>query len=374
MIKPNVAPDMLPLVWRRKQQSPSTHILQLPVELILCISDFLDPSDRVLFSMACNSLRLILKKYITKLSRTEYLSYLTAYARDKHEWVCEKCMGLHPMEPLDTPAAESDKSSCPHRSPWLRWDTRLWYNQIRLDHRHIQLSLKLTRLQTDDAYVQALLAPYHDEDFDYRANAQVKIFYSAYPKIVSHNGNLTFLLLSTWQFLKMKGEGTLSYHDLRYLPICPHVAISPLHMSCPNEPNYELQGALKKVFETQGNKQEHTGACLYCATDFSVQLKSPQVLDLHVWQNLGPEGSPRDLAWEAHCVGFGLDGVPNSWGWDRTLYHEQGAIRELYEEGHHDHPGCQQPTIGVQEDFYSCQSTLLKPLSYSECELPFSVD
>ncbi len=84
---PKIARDalvILGLLWKRprKQQNLNNHLLQLPVELILCIANFLNPSDLVLFSQTCYSLRAILQN-TAKLSRTEYLSYLAGYARER---------------------------------------------------------------------------------------------------------------------------------------------------------------------------------------------------------------------------------------------------------------------------------------------------
>ncbi|KAI0532244.1 hypothetical protein GGR58DRAFT_523397 [Xylaria digitata] len=322
----------------RKQQSPN-YLLQLPVELILCIADFLNPPDLILFSQTCYSLRAILQKHTitTKLSRAEYLLYLTACAREQpNKWVCKKCATLHPIRKLDTPAVGFLRSSCPRRSyEGFRLGTPLWYGQMRvqLEHRHIQLAFKYTRLQQDKykSYLKALLAPHHDMGFS-PTDHQLKIYYSTYPKIATaHNGNLTFLLLSSWRYYKDKLCGKILFDKIGYLPISPHVIIAPFWTWRPQDSSYRLQEAIKSALEAEGDSQEHKGACPRCATDFSVQSDS-QFLDLHVWQDFGPEGSPGDLAWEIHHTGTTIDGVPNGWGRGRgpTLYHEPGTIRKLY--------------------------------------------
>ncbi|KAI1349218.1 hypothetical protein F5Y01DRAFT_327554, partial [Xylaria sp. FL0043] len=214
-----------------------------------------------------------------------------------------------------------------------RWDTRLWYGQIRLEHRHIRLALKYTRLQEQkyDSYLQALLAPHHDMAYSPRGEARLETHYSAYPKITTaSNGSLRFLLLSTWRYYK--GREKISLKKIGYLPICPHVMIDPFRIGRRyDDPDNQLEEAIEVSLWTQGNRREHTGACSRCATDFSVQSDA-QSLDLCVWQDFGPEGSPGDLAWEIHCDSVGLDGVPNCWDWGHTLYHEPGTIRKLYEK------------------------------------------
>ncbi|KAI0411435.1 hypothetical protein F5X98DRAFT_383792 [Xylaria grammica] len=353
MTIPKIARNALFILGSLLKRPHSKHnldscLLQLPPELILYIADFLSPSDLILFSQTCYPLRAILQKYINtvKLSRTEYLSYLAAHAReDPRKWVCGKCMTLHPVVGLDTPAANLQRSSCPRRSHGeIRYDNRLYYGQIRLEHHHIQLALKYTRLQKYkyNSYLRALLAPHYDPNFSPRNNAQLKTHYSAYPKIATaHNGNLTFLLLSTWRY--HKGLGNISFDNIGYLPICPHVMIHPFRTWGPHDPSYGLQEALKMVLGAKGDRQEHTGACPRCATDFSVRL-NPRFLDLHVWQDFGPEGSPGDLAWETHCDGIGLDGVPNCGDWGHILYHEPGTIRKLYG----DYGKCESQAVGAR--------------------------
>ncbi|KAI3330155.1 hypothetical protein F4824DRAFT_515854 [Ustulina deusta] len=331
-------------LWRRhcRQRNLDNFFLQLPLDVIFMIAEFLDPVDLVLFSQTCDSLRVLFQKHsnATRLSRTEYLSYLTGRARGKpRKWVCEKCMMLHPIFGFDTPAAINQVSTCPRRRGTRytrtyydkkRRDTRLQCGQIRIEHRHIQLALKYTRLQEGkyNSYLQALLSPHHDINFRCKNNAQLETYYSAYPKVVmGHDGNLRFLLLSTWRY--HKGRGNISLDSIGYLSICPHVALDSRLPWLFHYPGYALQDVVNRALAVEG--EEQTGACPRCATDFSVQL-SCQFLDLHVWQDFGPEGSPVDLAWKTQCEDVGLDGVTNCWHWGPTLYHEPGTIRKLYGE------------------------------------------
>jgi hypothetical protein len=73
---------------------------------------------------------------------------------------------------------------------------------------------------------------------------------------------------------------------------------------------------------------EVCGACPRCPTDFAVQT-SPDCVELHIWQDLGPEGSPKP------CVdGPGL-GSASTYrnvmrGGLTLLHHEPGSVRALY--------------------------------------------
>ncbi|KAI1742718.1 hypothetical protein F4680DRAFT_445755 [Xylaria scruposa] len=349
-----------------------SRLLQLPLELIFIIAKFLSPVDLVLLAQTSRSLRAIFQNQAsaTKLSSTEYLSFLAGLVRDKpEEWVCENCMTLHPIVKRDTPAAENHVSSCPYRHvppSWLhqsgaastntyrreirdcrdffgkkvRHDTRLCFSQIRIEHRHIQLALKYTRLQERkyNSYLRALLKPYQDKSFKRRNGSQLKTHYSAHPKIVaSHDGNPRFLLLSTWRY--HRGRENITFDEIGRLKICPHIELDPRPPGFSRYPTLALresnkralQEAMESALETQENRQEKTGACARCATDFSVQLGC-RFLDLYVWQDFGPEGSPVDLAWETQRCGLGFDGVPNLWSQGPALHHEPGSIRKLYEE------------------------------------------
>ncbi|KAI0117839.1 hypothetical protein GGR51DRAFT_555123 [Nemania sp. FL0031] len=311
---------------------PQCPLLQSPTELILCIAEFLYPSDIVAFCQTCPAVRRILKgKYCidsSKLSRTEQLRCLAALAKQKpQKWVCEDCTALHPMVESDTPASIFNESSCPRRSHRGWTDARLQFDQIKLEHRHIQLALKYTRLQKKgyNSYLKALLAPHINLEFAPLYN-YLKTHYSAYPKIATaSNGNLTFLLLSTWRY--HSGPQKISCDNIGYLPICPHVAWNPWSKWDRGHPSHALQEAVRGAVLAQRG-WEHIGACPRCATDFSVELSlDSQYLDLRVWQDFGPEGSPEDPAWQTHVARI----YSNNWERGPTLYHELGSIRRLYE-------------------------------------------
>ncbi|RYP23582.1 hypothetical protein DL767_008774 [Monosporascus sp. MG133] len=339
-------PTVFRSLWKRPrgEQNLDHPFLQLPPELICLVAEFLTPVHLALFSQTCRSLRATLERYsnAAHLSRTEYFAYLAVRARGLPEqWVCEECMALHPVVKLDTPASIYNVSSCPlgrvtsspygHRYGKVRIDTRLGYRQIRIDHRHVQLALKYTRLQRRkyNSYLQALMAPHHDMRFGPSAAIPLKTHYSAYPKVVAgDDGNLRFLLLSTWRYYK--GREDISLRKIGYQIICPHLELN--YCTSPylrGGPCHVLEAAVEEVLEARGDGQERTGACPRCATDFSVQLTS-EYLNLYAWQDFGPEGSPVDLAWKSQSAGHGLDGV---WNWrftGPTLYHEPGSIRKLY--------------------------------------------
>ncbi|KAI0186401.1 hypothetical protein EV127DRAFT_395016 [Xylaria flabelliformis] len=329
-------------VLARSRRNLDSRLLQLPLELIFIIAKFLNPVDIVLLAQTCHSLHAIFPNHASASGlryyrRDLYFSFLVVLARDRpEEWACENCVALHPIVKLDTPAAIDHVWSCPiskgigRRAVCLfakRLDTRLWCQQIRIEHRHVSLALKYTRLQKRiyASYLEALLAPHHDTNFNQVNGSQLETHYSAYPKIVmGHDGNFRFLLLSTWRYFESHEKLTfdgINGAGIGGQKICPHIG--------KHTPGSSLHHAVCETLKAGKKKrQELTGACESCTTDFSVQFDH-HFLDLHVWQDFGPEGSPSDLAWQTQCSRICLTDVQNS---GPTLYHEPGTIRKLYEE------------------------------------------
>lgn len=294
------------------------YLLQLPVELILLIAEYLTAIDIALLSQTSKSLHFILGSRRIRLSfHRDRFSYLVYRSRGlPGQWACEACMTFHPIAVHDIPRSIRDQSSCPRgRDSFdgravMRYDNRLHYNPIRIDRRHVELALKYTRLQQREynSYLQALMAPYHAK-FESPRAIPLKTYYSAYPKVVTgDDGDMKFLLLSTWRYYK--GYGEIYLDEVVFPKICPH-----LQMNAFNSYSLAYNGlevAVMEALETQGDGQEWAGACTHCATDFSVQF-SVKYLDLKVWQELVPENSFLNLGWgQFTCPSF------------------PGAIRRLY--------------------------------------------
>ncbi|OIW27577.1 hypothetical protein CONLIGDRAFT_633942 [Coniochaeta ligniaria NRRL 30616] len=86
--------------------------------------------------------------------------------------------------------------------------------------------------------------------------------------------------------------------------ICPHLGFAPYHAppGClfghhyrnPYGPSDQLTMATKAALAQQDDNRtavtEVCGACPRWPTDFAVQA-SPDCVELHAWQDLGPEGS-----------------------------------------------------------------------------------
>ncbi|KAI2642190.1 hypothetical protein GGS21DRAFT_293920 [Xylaria nigripes] len=325
----------------------SVPLLQLPVELVQQVAQFLKPVDITLLSQTCRSLWAAFGESFRpgKISDTDRLPYLVGLARSKPDvWVCGDCTILHPVDnPHDTPIRES-KGAVRLTCPKLRIKSFVFGGvgefQARLEHRHVQLALKYTRLQQPeyDEYLRALLKPHEyvimrsdHPDFVGREIYDVK------PRVCTDDdGNLRFLLLSTWLYITRGGgllgnNGYTIKHKWAQL-ICPHLGITRNSVN-----NNALTAAIRQVFidGASSNRPARIGSCYCCATDFSVQWIGANLV-LRAWQDFGSEVSPTDLAWQTHIIKDKLvlrceySGFTASTG--TPLYHEPGSVRRLYEK------------------------------------------
>ncbi|KAI1764126.1 hypothetical protein GGR53DRAFT_466682 [Hypoxylon sp. FL1150] len=343
-------------------------LLNSPFEVIHMIADYLGPVDLALFSETCRALRAILQRRtnISLLSREEYLTYLVTRARGlPTHWVCAECMTLHCCADFNTVSSFPD-NNLPCLSMYrLRLMGR--NRQILLLHHHIQLAVKLTRLQhhEHESYLQVLLAPHFDNQFGPQPGVPLLAYYAALPKVVNNLGDLRFLLSSTWRYFK--GTRPISLRNIGYQKICPHLEL-----------NYTANDYLRRGFwrvledvvvlaikEAQdgGESQEWTGSCPRCATDFAVNATT-QYLDLRAWHDFGRGVSPLDLEWQSHCC-MGFDGDANSRYAGLTLYHEPGSVRELYEEADADvRELAEDPSSGPEPSVPENQLVRYNPYNY----------
>ncbi|KAI0890682.1 uncharacterized protein GGS22DRAFT_16995 [Annulohypoxylon maeteangense] len=321
-------------------KKPVCHLLQLPVELIHHISDDLSPASRLVLSQTCRPLGEILRRdaLANPFTREYRCEYLAAIARQRPDyWVCEVCVRLHKVDTSDTPEKPCVQTCSAGRKRWRqtgygqqdRLDARL----LRIDHRHIQLALKYTRLKCRNYqdYLDNLLVPRIETKFGthlwpYRQPNVLSVHYSAFPKIVvGDDGNLRFLLLSSWRYeVDTKSITIPAMGDLK---ICPHLRLT---YGARRGIGHEI-GSLKRILssflprEGMDNKNGFYFCC-YCPTDLCVKTSRARLI-LSAWQDLGPEGSPMDKSWRVHILGNPMisRGHPH-------LSHEPGSVLRLYEQ------------------------------------------
>ncbi|OIW25028.1 hypothetical protein CONLIGDRAFT_79093 [Coniochaeta ligniaria NRRL 30616] len=322
-----------------KANEHSCALLQLPVDILLLVVDELEPPHRLAFAHTCRALHNLHRP--VPLLRDQHLEYLACVARSRPEqWVCEVCVTFHPAVTLDTPE-QPQLMTCPHG--WLKrrclayslGDWPVDSRHLKIDHRHVQLALKYLRLGIHHEYVQKLLAPHRQDDFKTHLKTVqqrnvLKTRYSVHPKAAAGaDGHLRYLTLSVW--LYQRDHHSVSLEAMGNLWICPHLSfVSRFGSRSPIAPNDQFGAAIETAL-AQDDHSEMRGACDRCATDFSVQA-SPDRAELRVWQDLGPECSPRSLAWRTHlresCTTYFCP-QPRVWG--SALHHEPGSVRALYD-------------------------------------------
>ncbi|KAL7929033.1 hypothetical protein V8C35DRAFT_325418 [Trichoderma chlorosporum] len=319
----NIAKILTSLIWRTPKTQPQTssYILQLPVELLLEIFNFLPPYSQLLVYQTCRPLRIIIYQFfiagkggeIPSLPTLEYkLLYLTHLARSlPNRWVCATCCKLHQTYYKDTPSARTFYiPKCGDGKHWASQEpseSRSFENQeYSPSHRHIELTLKYTRLKSHQQHLQRLLTAHHatSKRSSICVAKGILAQRSFYPKVV--NGR--YLLFTVRTYLSAK---TILRQSIQFIQICPHLnawSQSPVQSYRMNR----LETTLHMVFSALPDTPKISSSCLSCGTDFSIQLSLKRIL-ICVWQDLGPEGTIYDPDWGAIS----------------------GSIRELYGQQEH---------------------------------------
>lgn len=341
-------------------QPAPCHLLQLPLEVLLHISGFLDPVSQTLASQTCHALRAALgdSPAGTRLSYSQYLDYLTGLSRcnPRDEWVCEVCMAIHSIHRRDRPTS---RWSPPRMSPllcWVPWLPRTgWavrkrrsdYNDnifsLLLDRHYVEVSLKCARLWDFDytKYHKKLVAFHHKRFFPHWADMLVRsdnVYQKLNPRIVeTAYGTLRYLLMSSWfQRADPTSLKKLTYRDVAGIVVCPHQRVQQKRLK--RRERCLLAKASEMAFKWRA--QQLRGACFCCRTDYAVSVAADGMsFELHVWQDLGTEEFPMDPAWG----GRRMKSPSRSWrkpprhllpDWypptPPPVHERSGSIRELY--------------------------------------------
>ncbi|KAI1653067.1 hypothetical protein F4813DRAFT_284969 [Daldinia decipiens] len=320
-----------------EQQNNDSFLLKLPVELVNGILELIPPIDRAVASLTCRSLRLILgKSDAHNLSTAQYLRYHVRVARDLPDrWVCEACFKLHPVSLGDTPLTPW-RMTCPLR--WDRWCHEVYGQQSRLDnrylsvdHRHVQLALKYTRLQDhwSRRHLHTLLANHRDDEFPthpYPYNRQnvLKVTYTVTPRVVrDQHENLRYMLRSVWHFRKDSME--ISLVTVGDIKLCPHLALLG-DMRRMEVHQLDILQEIKRAILLNGI-ETYIAGCNLCATDFKIAVHKDHIT-VHTWQDMGTKGSPGDKAWRLHVSDsrFGMPPLGGRW----PMFANPGSVRALY--------------------------------------------
>lgn len=321
----------------RQVQNPLCPMLQLPIDLVVDVISRLPRHHQILVSQTCRALRTILCHHFlrgddrlpAKLPRKIHLEFLLLLAQNlPDQWVCDECVTLHQARMRDTPRHPTS-ADCPWGFRELQYLGSHGIYGFKLNHRHVQLTLKHVRLAStailDPTYLQKLLAPHHGQiKSRFTRRHIVEGRYSAYPKVVEGR----YLVKSIWDF--QEGTDKVLRQYLGTLRLCEHQIIracdinpqpGQLHGG-PTDQDTGLWDAFKEAVRAayESPCEEIPARCNFCGTDFSVEA-SPERVTVRAWQDFGPEGTSLNRYWRAH-----VNKVHSS----RTACRIAGSIRKVY--------------------------------------------
>ncbi|PTB63041.1 hypothetical protein BBK36DRAFT_1127074 [Trichoderma citrinoviride] len=326
------------------QRDLTSHLLQLPVELVVAIASQVPRHSQILASQSCRALRNVLcdsllpgdDRLPENLPRREQVEFLLHLSRGSPgEWVCEECMELHQAFMHDTPAKPMSEAYLPCFFPgFFGQGQDLNIHDIygfKMNHRHVQLALKHARLAAteslDTTYLQRLLQPHHKRIRSrYTRKHLVDAKYSAFLKVVDGR----FVVKTTFDF--REGYDKVHRKYLGTVALCGHqiaqacdaqVAPGPSSSGSSDDshPLWALKTAVSAAYQSPG--EEVSGRCEFCGTDFAVKA-SPERVTMTAWKDFGPEGTSYDPYWRSHASRVFST---------RTACRMAGSIRELYGEG-----------------------------------------
>ncbi|KAH6610840.1 hypothetical protein Trco_000860 [Trichoderma cornu-damae] len=222
---------------------------------------------------------------------SQRLEFLTGIAYvEPHSWACVHCHKLHAVDVLDHPSVQ-------RYLPCLVKSRRGPLGKYYLEHHHIQLALKLSRMGVNRPYLKKLLA---SSSTTLRENRSTVYTHTARPKIAGER----FLLFEKISI--GNDHGTLSRRDMQegFIMLCPHQALPrsylPTLQSIVRElcPSTALDDAARLALASPG--REVQGHCRWCPTDFSVLFPSSRrELIFNVWHDFGTYGSGLNPYWSS---------------------------------------------------------------------------
>lgn len=135
-----------------------SHLLQLPVELVLDILDFLPPHAQLLVNQTCRALRTITHQHLlagreheildSRFHKALYLSDLSHSLPDK--WACSECLKLHSIPGRETPQSLLDYHPIGTRDEILRLGLVKTFGFCQCSPKEKQAQLMIKRTRVDD--------------------------------------------------------------------------------------------------------------------------------------------------------------------------------------------------------------------------------
>jgi hypothetical protein len=314
-------------------------ILQLPLEIIMLITDCLALHDKFLLSQTCKTFRRIAlrdwKVEVSQLSLRDEVGFWSglAYSFPSH-WACPKCRKLHRINTSEIPTVFIPKK----RLTLCNLDLsrgRFAERGYSIQYHHIQFALKLSRLgNIHQQYLAALMKTYTYASASFLV--PLRKSYTAEPKILNNR----YILREQWSISNiMNASHPLPQDNRLHLPVCPHLRIIcggiTFSRKCKNvfgrlagtrNAITKLEDGVESALESPG--QWKSISCPRCPTDCDIRISTDKKSAIiRAYHDFGTEGSPMDIGWRIHVETRSfkdwLEQGP-------SLDYPHGSIRELW--------------------------------------------
>ncbi|KAK6718742.1 hypothetical protein SNK05_001890 [Fusarium graminearum] len=340
--------SLLPAITPRRKERPECFLLNLPVEVLGFINDYLPFRSQVYIRLTCSTMYNSLKSPVH--TREEKLECLALIYRDRPDcWVAEEWPLVRDVVYSDLPRPPKGRpifQDLPYYADEIYLFER---NALMVEHKHVQLAIKYSELESRNLwqaiYLRLLLKPFKTV-FRPRfrpgplCSAKETCSFQWCPKVVSGR----YLTFTQRRFTNNWEDKPVEMHRLAPFGSCMHQFTDPerfghflqrqrlygsqmkrqskqrqrfrLHPEC-SDPFFEC---LQNAYNTHGVWFD--GACPWCLTEFSMRVQSGELV-VNTWRDLGGCGSPLNPDWRSHTyyVDTGTEDVIERCPWEiRSRY------------------------------------------------------
>lgn len=324
------------------RDNDNTAILVLSLDIILLFGDYLSLHDKFFLSHTCQALRNIMKRdwewelMILSIPDEQRFWAGLAYVLPDH-WACSECYHLHRYSPADLPYKNihGRPSSCGVD----RSRGEFAESSYRLQHHHVQLALKFSRLGREE-YSKYLAALMKVHLFTVLPSTEpFTKSYTTEPRIISGR----FFLREEWTIRNFKVPvANVINNNHFFIPVCPHLRIICGGVSFSRTCKIifgklsqrrrgitDLEDAIESALGSPGEWK--LVSCPRCPVDCNISIsKDLKYVKAIAWHDFGIEGSPLDGGWDVHVESKSYtDWLAPGPG----LAYVDGGVRKLWSNG-----------------------------------------
>ncbi|CAK7263924.1 hypothetical protein SEPCBS57363_000821 [Sporothrix epigloea] len=247
------------------------------------------------------------------------MEHLSRHSRRTIEsWACEDCEQIHDLDQKDVPLAKGmdavyGRDHITNTAAKYHASKTQTEHLSGISHRHVQLSLKLTRLAFEgysyySDYRRKLTETYAIADKETMDRADHislaprsdGLPNSFTPRVArDSDGCLRFLLQTIYQ---IGGDHDPAQQKPAVIDVCPHKQISNLG-------------------QLAASPKHNSGSCKHCSTSYMITATQVRIIE-----DFGIEGSPADPHWHAH-----LDPKVKRQGVRHTFLAKSQSLESLFD-------------------------------------------